>query len=95
MTLATQRVLRAMLEDPTQSHYGFDLSRRTGLLAGTLYSILARLETAGWASSAWEEVDESGAGRPRRRYYRLTGEGQRIASEAIQQTIAALRFGLE
>ncbi|MGH8879134.1 MAG: PadR family transcriptional regulator, partial [Stackebrandtia sp.] len=47
----------------------------TGLPSGTLYPILVRLERAGWVATAWEDVDASAAGRPARRYYRLTADG--------------------
>ena len=44
---------------------------------GTLYKALARMETRGLLSSRWEDPDIAvAAGRPRRRLYQVTGEGE-------------------
>ena len=48
---------------------------------GTLYKALGRLEERGLLASEWE-APPAAEGRPRRRLYRLTGEGARIASQA-------------
>ena len=73
ITIPLLKVLEAMLEAPHGNHWGFEIMKRTGLKSGTLYPLLARLETAGWVDSGWE--DQTELGRPRRRYYRLTGLG--------------------
>ncbi|MEN3613474.1 helix-turn-helix transcriptional regulator [Plantactinospora sp. ZYX-F-223] len=75
VTTAVARVLAAFLEDATTDRYGLDLMGATGLPSGTLYPILVRLQRAGWVDSAWEEIDPVEAGRPARRYYRLTPDG--------------------
>jgi PadR family transcriptional regulator PadR len=75
LTSQTQAVLAAFLRDPTEPRYGLDLAREALLATGTIYPVLARLERIGWVTSEWETVDASEAGRPRRRYYRLTAEG--------------------
>ena len=90
MTLQTQLVLRAMLDEPTADHYGLELARTTGLKTGTLYPILARLEQAEWVGSSWEDVDPSEAGLPARRYYRLTPTGAAEARRVIEESIASL-----
>jgi PadR family transcriptional regulator PadR len=77
------RVLRLFLESPRQSRSGAEIGRATKTGSGTLYPLLARLEGAGWLSSEWEDIDPRLAGRPRRRLYRLTGEGQRNARAAL------------
>ena len=41
--------------------------------------VLHRLQAAGWLAADREDVDPVAAGRPARRYYRLTGEGIRSA----------------
>ena len=76
MTGPVQQVLRAMLADPAASRYGLEVSKLTGLETGTLYPVMARLETVGWVESSWEDP-ELGVreGRPRRRYYQLTRDG--------------------
>ena len=84
MTLQTQLVLRALLQDPREQHYGLQLCEQTGLPSGTVYPIVARLEQLGWLESRWEDPDAHIAeGRPRRRYYRLTREGAERSRVAI------------
>lgn len=75
MTIPTQLVLRALLADPTAELYGTEIADAAGLRSGTVHPILARLESAGWVESRWEDVDPTSAGRPARRYYHLTGAG--------------------
>ncbi len=79
MTMATQLVLRALLADPDEELYGSEIADAAGLMSGTLHPILARLEQAGWVSSRWEDIDPQVAGRPVRRYYRITGVGAQSA----------------
>ena len=69
----THLVLRTLFEAPEQWHYGYDLSRTTGLQPGTLYPILARLTERGLLTSQWEA--EAPEGRPRRHLYRLSEAG--------------------
>jgi PadR family transcriptional regulator, regulatory protein PadR len=83
----TLDVLAAFLEDPTKPKYGLELSRSARLPSGTIYPTLARLEQRGWVTSEWEEIDEAKEGRRRRRYYRLTGEGERAARRELRQTL--------
>jgi DNA-binding PadR family transcriptional regulator len=47
---------------------------------GTLYKALGRLEERGLLSSRWEDAAAAPEGRPRRRLYELTGEGERAAA---------------
>jgi DNA-binding PadR family transcriptional regulator len=84
LTHQTMKVLKAMLENPSERLSGADVARTTGLMSGTLYPILARLEKAGWLESDWEEIDAREAGRPRRRLYKITGAGQRQAMAAFK-----------
>jgi DNA-binding PadR family transcriptional regulator len=85
----TLRVLRVFLEQPTSSLAGSDIWRETGVLSGTLYPILSRLEKAGWLKSEWEQLDPSLEGRPRKRLYRLTGVGARNAKQALRDVVPA------
>ena len=85
-------VLQAFLDAPEAETYGFRLTQATGLKAGTLYPVLQRLLEEGWLSSRWEEIDEHAAGRRRRRYYRLTAEGERGARAAIGSDTPALHW---
>ncbi|SRR6266702_2815753 len=84
MTLQVQLVLGALLADLGAELYGLQLCEATGLASGTIYPIMARLEQLGWVESSWEDPRRHVAeGRPRRRYYRLTGEGAGRAREAL------------
>jgi DNA-binding PadR family transcriptional regulator len=84
MTLQTQLVLRALLDEPSKERYGLELCDPVGLPSGTVYPILARLERVGWVESRWEDpaVHEA-AGRPRRRFYRLSPDGAEQARAAL------------
>ena len=83
MTLPTQLVLRAMVADPAREMYGLELGHAAELPSGTIHPILARLEGCGWLESRWEDTDPKRAGRPRRRYYRLTPDGVAYAVAAL------------
>jgi PadR family transcriptional regulator PadR len=90
ITVQTLAVLRVLLDHPLQKYYGLELSKAAGLPSGSLYPILARLEQQGWLTSDWEQVDQRAAGRPRRRYYQLTGEGAAEAEQALAATVERL-----
>lgn len=89
LTASLERVLRVFLEDIQAHRYGYDLMKASGLKSGTLYPMLARLEQEGVVVSSWEERLEDLAGRPRRRYYRLTGEGVRVARQLLAEAYRA------
>ena len=65
-----------------QARHGYDISklieqRSAGTVkfrVASLYPLLYRLEQRGWIDGRWVEK----AGQRRRRYYRLTKEGQRM-----------------
>ena len=83
LTQPTLKVLRFLLETPREGRSGAEMSKATKVGSGTLYPMLARLETAGWLSSEWESINPSEAGRPRRRFYKLTAVGQNNARAAL------------
>jgi DNA-binding PadR family transcriptional regulator len=82
----TQAVLAALLGATSQWHYGYDLSKETGLKSGTLYPILMRLEAHGWLEARWEDAPQSG--KPPRHLYKLTAQG-------LQEAPAMLRSPAE
>lgn len=92
MTTTVRMVLEALLQvwddDPTAALYGLEITERTTLLPGTTYPILQRLLDHGWLTDQWENVDPHEAARPRRRYYRLTGEGASAARKALHDASA-------
>ena len=55
---------------------------------GTLYKALGRLEEFGLLVSRWEDA-AAAEGRPRRRLYELTGEGARVAEQALAEDARA------
>jgi len=85
LTHTTMKVLKRFMDEPRKELSGADITRDTKIFTGSLYPILLRLEAAGWLSSHWEDIDPKEAGRPRRRYYRLTATGQRLATEAFNE----------
>jgi DNA-binding PadR family transcriptional regulator len=83
LTQPTLKVLRFLLETPREGRSGAEMSKATGVGSGTLYPMLARLETADWLTSEWETIDPAEVGRPRKRFYKLTALGQRNAAAAL------------
>src|SRR5262245_7509426 len=63
-----------------------DLAADRALTAteGTLYPLLSRLRRSGWVDTTWQE---SPVGPPRR-YYTLTGDGQRALAEFRDEWVA-------
>lgn len=86
MTIQVQSILAIMLAEPAREYYGLELANAARLRSGTLYPILRRLEEAGWVSADWEQIDPVKAGRPARRFYRLTGTGTAAATAALADT---------
>ena len=87
MTLSMVRLLQVFLADPEAKRWGYALLNHSDVKRSTLYPALTRLEEAGWIKGEWEGIDEKTAGRPARRYYRLTAEGQRCASKAVADAL--------
>lgn len=81
------KVLGTMLEDQIAWHYGLRLAKDAKIAPGTIYPMLARLEKAGWLESKWEKSGPDNEGRPRRRLYRLTGAGEQVASEKLDEIV--------
>ena len=95
LTVQTQLVLQALLRAGDQELYGLELAGETGLLPGTAYPILARLENEGWVSSRWEGIDPAAEKRPARRYYRLTAAGTAQAGAAVAAARRPARAALQ
>jgi DNA-binding PadR family transcriptional regulator len=73
--------------------FGFDVMDVTGLPSGTVYPALRRLEALGHVASSWESDDEARkAGRPKRRYYKLTSPGRAELVEAKARYRAVSRL---
>jgi DNA-binding PadR family transcriptional regulator len=91
MTLPTQLVLQALLKDPGRESYGAELADSAGLPTGTVHPILARVEGMGWVESRWEDIDPRKVGRPARRYYRLTADGEESVRTALARAYRPTR----
>lgn len=64
--------------------YGFEIMDFTGLASGTTYPILRRFERDRLVRSKWEGKRKAREdGRPARRYYELTEDGNDALSAAI------------
>ncbi len=64
--------------------YGLDIVARTGMPSGTVYPGLGRLKRSGLVRARWEDQRQAERhGRPRRRYYELTGDGARELADGI------------
>jgi DNA-binding PadR family transcriptional regulator len=90
LTGATVAVLDVLLTagaaDPV---WGLRICRDADLGPGTVYPILERLAELGWVRSWWE--DEQPSGRPRRRFFELTGTGRAGVAEAYAARAARRR----
>jgi PadR family transcriptional regulator PadR len=93
ITAAVGAVLAVLLAEPDSDRYGLELMQAAGLPSGTLYPVLARLEKAGWVVAEWETIDPVAAGRPARRYYRLTPDGAVAARHELAALQRRLRPG--
>src|ERR1700674_867385 len=85
LTQTTLKVLRIFLAEFERGRSGAEISKLAKVGSGTLYPMLARLEKAGWLSSEWEDIEPSEVGRPRRRFYKLTGNGQKNVHAAFRE----------
>ena len=93
LTQQTLKVLGTLMSGQTRELSGAEIAKLSKLSSGTLYPILYRLEEFGWLDSCWEVGDPAMLGRPRRRYYRVTGEGAKRVQEVVRElTPTTVRF---
>jgi PadR family transcriptional regulator PadR len=85
MSAPTLKLLKLMIESPQEGRSGAQISKATKIGSGTMYPLLQRLEMAKWIEGEWEDIDPSDAGRPKRRFYKLTPTGQVGAREALAE----------
>ena len=77
------KVLKAFMGNTAKSLHGYELMQQANISSGTLYPLLMRFEEHGLLRSQWETAEPDPTGRPRRRLYTITGEGQRVALERL------------
>ncbi|MEZ5286248.1 MAG: PadR family transcriptional regulator [Vicinamibacterales bacterium] len=88
LSISAASVLQAIADGRP---YGFDIIDATGLPSGTVYPALSRLERDGYVRSSWEDTDSAhDAGRPPRRYYRVTASGRTALADAHARLQALL-----
>jgi PadR family transcriptional regulator PadR len=75
--------------------YGLDIVAGTRLPSGTVYPTLGRLKASGLVRARWEDQRVADReGRPRRRYYELTADGERaLAAGAARVAAVAASLG--
>lgn len=75
LTFTSGLVLQALA---SELRYGFEIMDATGLPSGTVYPALRGLERRGLVTADWEDAEKAHeSGRPARKYYRLTANGDR------------------
>jgi DNA-binding PadR family transcriptional regulator len=89
MSKPTILLLDTLLEQPLKWRHGYDISKDTGLKAGTLYPLLMRLHEGGYLAERWSEPEQPG--RPPRHLYRLTADGIALARESAKERETAPR----
>jgi len=81
-THALIQVALAIMDDPTEKYWGYQLSKASGVRSGALYPILTRMLYEGWLTDGWEDPATIKGKRPTRRYYELTDAG-RLALDGL------------
>lgn len=93
LTHALVQVAAALMSDASGRHWGYELSKSSGVRSGVMYPILQRMLDEGWLSDGWEEKSDVGrAKRPPRRYYELTDTGKSALGTVLAQARRDKRF---
>jgi DNA-binding MarR family transcriptional regulator len=92
ITMPVLQVIDMLLAEPSRDDwFALDICRQTGLGSGTVAQILFRLQDWGWVTSRWEDATEAHRqGRPRRRFYTLTGHGATEARAVLRRRLPGL-----
>ncbi|MBS0563163.1 MAG: PadR family transcriptional regulator [Proteobacteria bacterium] len=83
ISMLALRVLSLMAADVRSARSGADIGRTLKISSGSLYPLLAKLEKDGLVRSSWEDGDPSVLGRPRRRFYQISGLGFNVAQAEL------------
>jgi PadR family transcriptional regulator, regulatory protein PadR len=79
------KLFKLLLQNVQHEYAGAELMELTGIPSGNLYPLLIRLQQAGMLDDRWEDIDPRQAGRPRRRYYRLSADGVERAQRVLRE----------
>jgi DNA-binding PadR family transcriptional regulator len=91
--LSTSLVLRAVRDG---HRHGADIMVATGEGGGTVYKVLRRLEERRLIIGRWEDpAIAERERRPRRRYYRITRDGEAELTRALERyrSVTSTRLG--
>ena len=91
-TKASVPVAMALLADPTGKHWGYELSKLSGVRSGVLYPMLTRMLDEGWLTDGWEDPTTIVEKRPPRRYYELTDQGRLALGAMLSDARSDARF---
>jgi PadR family transcriptional regulator, regulatory protein PadR len=91
-TYALVQLATALMSDPAGKHWGYELSRQSGIRSGVMYPLLARLLDKEWLEDGWEEADPAKKKRPPRRYYEVTDLGRIELGAVLQAARSDRRF---
>jgi len=81
------------MADAGGRHWGYELSKRSGVRSPVMYRILQAMLDEGWLADGWEEQAAAGrAKRPPRRYYQLTDTGKIALGALIAEAHRDARF---
>ncbi len=81
------------MADANGRHWGYELSKHSGVRSGVMYPLLQRMLDEGWLRDGWEAPIQVGkAKRPPRRYYQLTDEGKIALGALIAEARHDARF---
>jgi PadR family transcriptional regulator PadR len=93
MTYALVQVAATLMSDASKRHWGYELSKLSGVRSGVMYPILQRMLDEGWLADGWEDQARAGrAKRPPRRYYELTDAGIAALGALLAEARRDTRF---
>lgn len=90
-THALVQLAAALMAAPDDRHWGYQLSKASGIRSGTMYPRLTSMLELGWLTDGWEELEEAD-GRPPRRYYELTDKGKVELGGLLRKAASDQRF---
>lgn len=80
------------MQEANGRHWGYELSKQSGVRSGVMYPILQRMLDEGWLDDGWEDQANGRAKRPARRYYELTDEGKAALGALLAEARRDARF---
>lgn len=93
VTHSLVQVTAALMSDVAGRHWGYELSKTSGVRSGVMYPILQRMLDEGWLTDGWEAQAQAGrAKRPPRRYYELTDVGKAALGALLVRARSDARF---